>query len=282
MDHGQPFLQSMFESSTRISAQVHAMLADLNKFHVQAFRPFHAASTEEIPLQTRMRIMSQAIVALVLKSVPKNPGVERTRCIARVRQLSEAFKTGVKLLTQHSDVNRRAMNDPSVHKLIASLIDRDMEEWTRKVQVAVATLGHETHTPPTSERELPPVPVPEWVNLAAFLSSGALVLANTKSGTQSGNQKTTGAGSTRGKTAKKMEDCQRFLQGKCNKDNCKYRHPKSQAAIPSQPAGSEKRSAAKPTTAPAPKKAKGAKTQNPAKGKAKAAVTPEPDAEDSE
>lgn len=265
MEHGQTFLQSIFESSTKISPQVHAMLAELNQFRVHAFRPFHAASTDDVPLQERMQIMSQAVVTLVLKSVPKTPGDERDRCRARVRLLSEAFKVGVTLLTHHSMVNMKAMNDPPMAELITQLIDEDMAAWTRKVQIAVATLGHDRQSPPGSERELSPIPVPEWVTLKAFFDSGALVLANESTKSKPGTPKAVG-GSTRKQPATKVKDCRRFLQGKCNKANCKYRHRATQAVASSQPKGGDKWGASKPATTHAPKKAKGAKTPTLTKG----------------
>lgn len=61
-----------------------------------------------------MRIMGQAVIAVVVKSIPKVPRVspaERARCLDRAQLLRVSFEKGLCLLTTHCKLYRKVITD---------------------------------------------------------------------------------------------------------------------------------------------------------------------------
>lgn len=173
MDHSKATLQGILGHSIDVTSEVHDMIATLNGFKVRAFGPWCSVTADSVPLETRMRIMSQAVIKMVAKSIPSTPGREQQWCLRRVKFMFRAFKEGVDTLVATSVRCPRAMTDPSMKRILADYIDRDMSDWTARVHCDSASVGHNQRSPPPSETTLPPILTPEWVRLKAFLASGA-------------------------------------------------------------------------------------------------------------
>lgn len=267
--HSQTILQAIFGERTNVSPSVHTMLTDLTQFSVRAFMPRDAMTTEEIPLETRMSNMAQAVVTLAAESVPKEPKGERAHCLRRVKLLRNGFMAGVNLLTRHSMEHRETVTDPDMAKRIAAFIDADMATWTDLVHLEVVYVGKTNPVTPPHAIDLSPVPIPDWCILTAFLSSGELTLACKQAMTKRENP------------AIKSEDCRRFLQGRCNRKNCWYRHRTSDAVAGSEPKSGGKRGQAAAATTPSAKIRRSAKALATTKATAKAKAAA-PDYSDSD
>ncbi|CAM9296621.1 unnamed protein product [Laminaria digitata] len=278
VNHSQTVLQTIFGARTKVSPQVHAMLAGLTQFSVREFMPRDAMTTEEMPPETRMGIMAHSVVTLAAKSVPKEPKEERARCLERVERLHRGFQVGVTLLTRHSMKNREAMADPDMANDIAAYIDEDMATWTERVYLEVVDMEKTSLVTPTRATDLSPVPVPDWFVLTSFLSSGMLALANMRAKTKRKKPTSPGQLPNRVKPAVKSKDCRRFLDGRCNKKNCRYRHRTSDVAAGNEPKSGDKRGQAAAATTPMAKKPKVSKAST----KAKASVPAYSDSDESE
>lgn len=271
--HTETIVEAVLGAGTKMTPQVFTMLTGLFEFQVRAFMPRESMDDDEVPIQTRMRIMAGSVVRLAARSIPKEPMEERDCCLRRVRFLHTGFKSGVDLLTRHCVEYMQATKDPGFCRLIAENIDRDMATWTGRVHVQGATIPEY----PQSALHLSPVKVPRWKALREFLSTGALMLAQVK--IRSKREIPTSprrAVNRRKPAAVNTEDCRRFLQGRCKNPKCRYRHRTIDAIASREVKCGDKRGVAAANPPPAAKKSKGAKASHSATAKVKTARLEKP------
>lgn len=245
--------QNILGDTTKVTPKVNTMLTTLDNIDVSVFSRPHSHLP---PLATRTTIMCQAIVSLADKSIPVPDGapanIERQLCRARVHELATALAVGSNLLEAASKRCRWAVTQPKMMETLSSLVNADMATWTRALHEKAASLERALPGPPGSVRDLGDLCLPKWPLLKAFLSSGALDLANIPPASSRGHHEPKSSTSAL---------CLLHLENLCtNGDACRYSHgPKGASSSgggsnSGEGSGAKRRQPGATTTAPKRKK----------------------------
>lgn len=220
-DHARSVLQSNFGEGTLVSQSVHAMLATLSNFSVKDFAK-RGGAPGRLPVEFRVTIMIKAIISILRRSLPVDFDAERRACEQRLRPLFVDLSAFVRTVNTAAADYPRAFAEPATIFELEVLIDRDMLAWTDSVSNAAAEAARSRGgMPPSSVRDLPPLPSFRAANLANFVASNQLLRYN--------SQLAIGQTSSPGRDrAKSSQPCRKYQEGTCTRTaaQCRYAHVK--------------------------------------------------------
>lgn len=161
-------LRDLLSKKALVTAAVATQLQTLSGLDVGAFLPpgIDLDVAANLLVDRQMRVLGNAIVLVVGEDASS---VGRTRA----SQLGDAFNEGVTLVEDHCMQQLAALQHPDNRRRMVQVVNDDLHAWSVALHGASAAAGRRWATPP-GIADLPPVVVPVWRKLRAYIDTGVV------------------------------------------------------------------------------------------------------------
>ena len=151
-----------------MTAAVATQLQTLSGLDVGAFLPpgVDLEVATNLLVDRQMRVLGNSIVLIVGE---ENSNAGR----ARVAHLSNAFNEGITLVEDHCMQQLAALQQPENRRRMMKVVNDDLHAWTLALHASSSWAGRKWISPPGIV-DLPPVVVPAWSKLRAYIGTGVI------------------------------------------------------------------------------------------------------------
>ncbi|CAB1112773.1 unnamed protein product [Ectocarpus sp. CCAP 1310/34] len=201
----KPSLQGLMHDSIEVTDEVVGMLLNFRGFDPAAFAP-RGAGGERFPIATHFGLMAGAFITIARRGIADEPRLAAASK-AQVDRVEASFQAAI-AVEWHARENYAAIQVPHNHDILLTFIVKDMELYTRDVQMFADEMPRRFVLPPPSDA-LPTLPLPAFPNLAAYLRSGGLINSAVQSKAGRSSAAAAGAGG-KGSKAKDQGPCYQF------------------------------------------------------------------------
>ncbi|CAM9109778.1 unnamed protein product, partial [Laminaria digitata] len=162
-------LRDLLSKKALVTAAVATQLQTLSGLDVGAFLPpgVDLDVATNLLIDRQMRVLGNSIL-LVVGEEASNAG--RTRA----SQLSDAFNEGITLVEDHCMEQLASLQQPENRRNMVNLVNDDLRAWTLALHLASAAAARKWASPP-GILDLPPIVVPSWRKLRAFIETGVIL-----------------------------------------------------------------------------------------------------------
>lgn len=162
-------LRDLLSKKALVTAAVATQLQTLSGLDVGAFLPpgVDLDVATNLLIDRQMRVLGNSIL-LVVGEEASNTGRTRTS------QLSDAFNEGITLVEDHCMEQLASLQQPENRRNMVNLVNDDLRAWTVALHLASAAAARKWASPP-GILDLPPVVVPSWRKLRAFINTGVIL-----------------------------------------------------------------------------------------------------------
>lgn len=156
-----------------VSQQVIDQIGVIAGFQVESYQPRPAPSSP-VMVSQQLRLLADALLKVVGKGVRSPEGfvsMLSAQGSGRLSELHEAFTRGVNTVSLHETLwlGRRR----EVHGKLVLLVNDGLSKWTAALFNASVAAGQKWSVPP-DVADFPPVVVPTWESLNAYIALGKL------------------------------------------------------------------------------------------------------------
>eukprot|EP00904_Undaria_pinnatifida_P007808 jgi/Undpi1/4157/HiC_scaffold_16.g07524.m1 len=162
-------LKEALSYTANTTREVTAQMAQMSGFDVGDFMP----DCPTLDPATDMSIVEQMEIFIDVVMIVVR-GAESNASLARCTRLREGLQRGVEIVRQHTRERPRLVKITGNRERMISLVNEDLKEWSCDVFHAATSAGAQWDSPPDIG-SLPPVPVPAWKQINAFVQAGGLL-----------------------------------------------------------------------------------------------------------
>lgn len=161
-------LRDLLHKKALVTAAVATQLQTLSALDVGSFLPpgIDLDVASNLLIDRQMRVLGNAIV-MVAGEEDSNAG--RTRA----SQLSDAFNEGIMMVEDHCMQQLAALQQPDNRRRMVEVVNDDLYAWTSALHGVSAAAGRRWTSAPGIV-DLPPVVVPAWTKLRAYIGTGVV------------------------------------------------------------------------------------------------------------
>ncbi|CAN0264280.1 unnamed protein product [Scytosiphon promiscuus] len=164
-------MQAVLQDIVEVTPAVHGMLQDLSGFDVLQFAaPGESPGAIDIPLPDRLDILVRAVMKIISRGVPTGAHLSADRVAA----LGAAFLRGLEALRRHTNDYRGLMRVPQNYSVLATFVNKDVNEWAGQLYEASSDFAAQQDLPPPVGA-FPDVVVPAWTRLTGYIGAGGLI-----------------------------------------------------------------------------------------------------------
>ncbi|CAB1114673.1 unnamed protein product [Ectocarpus sp. CCAP 1310/34] len=153
----KPSLQGLMHDSFEVTDAVADMLLNFRGFDPVAFAP-RGAGGERIPIATHLSLMAGAFITIARRGIVDDPRLAAA-VKARVDRVEASFQAVIDDVERHTRENYAAIQMPHNRDIFLTFIVKDMDRYTRDVQMFADEMQRRFVLPPPSAA-LPPAPPP--------------------------------------------------------------------------------------------------------------------------
>ncbi|CAB1113583.1 unnamed protein product [Ectocarpus sp. CCAP 1310/34] len=217
----KPSLQQLMFDSIEVTDVAADMLLNFRGFDTAAFTT-RGAVGDRLPISTHLTLMAGAFITIARRGIADEPRLEAASQ-ARVDRVEASFQAVIDDVARHARENYAAIQAQHNRDIFLRFLVKDMEVYTRDVQVFADEMQRRFVLSPPSDALSPP-PLPGFPNIAAYLRSGGLINSAVQGKSGRSSAAAAGAAGGTGSATKEQGVCYKFQKdGNCRwGKKCKF------------------------------------------------------------